>query len=37
MSNSYNCKNNREIYKQIHELFRIEVVLQREANKMVAT
>ena len=37
MSNSYNCKNNREICKQIHELFGIEVVLQREANEMVAT
>ena len=37
MSNFYDWKNNKKIYKKVIELLRKEVALQRLANKMVAT
>ena len=37
MSNFYDWKNNKKIYKKVIELLGKEVVLQRLANKMVAT
>ena len=37
MSNFYDWKNNKKIYKKVIELLGKEVALQRLANKMVAT